>query len=145
MREPLNNLGCEIPIPADVPMPVASYQTAIEAMLRLMNEVPGEAIGPDRTVMLPSLSLQPAQLHGAAKALAAAHGLPLGGVTERPQEMPTRVVRGMGSRVDSSRALALGLPQDESAASIVQAYAEEHVLGRGDSEPEEPQLTDYRT
>ena len=41
-------------------------------------------------------------------------------VTESPQEMPTRVVRGMGSRVDSSRALALGLPQDESAASIVQ-------------------------
>ena len=59
--------------------------------------------------------------------------------------MPTRVVRGMGSRVDSSRALALGLPQDESAASIVQAYAEEYVLGSDTSEPEDPLLTDFRT
>ena len=59
--------------------------------------------------------------------------------------MPTRVVRGMGSVVGSSRALALGLPQDESAASIVQAYAKEYVLGRDTSEPEDPQLTDYRT
>ena len=36
--------------------------------------------------------------------------------------------------------------QDESAASIVQAYAEEHVLGSdAAAEPADPDLGDYRT
>ena len=51
-------------------MPVASYQTAIEAMLLLMNEVEADAIGPDRTLMLPSLSLPCAELHEAARCAA---------------------------------------------------------------------------
>ena len=64
---------------------------------------------------------------------------------EKPQEMPTRVVRGMGSATDGGRALALGLPQDDGAESIVKAYAEEHVLARDASEPEDPDVADYRT
>ena len=196
VREPLNGQDCEIPIPVDVPMPVASYQTAIEAMLLLMNEVTPEQLGADRTLcaqppggasrpprlalssspaprrapasqpswrashpsltrarsrrlvrhsMLPSLQLQPAELYAAAEALAAAHGLPLGAVHAKPQEMPTRVVRGMGSATDGGRARALGLPQDASAESIVQAYAEDHVLNRSAAEPEDPDVADYRT
>ena len=95
--------------------------------------------------MLPSLQLQPAELYAAAEALAAAHGLPLGAVHAKPQEMPTRVVRGMGSATDGGRARALGLPQDASAESIVHAYAEDHVLNRSAAEPEDPDVADYRT
>ena len=46
--------------------------------------------------------------------------------------MATRIVTGMGARVDAARALSLGLVQDESAASIVQAYADEYVLASQD-------------
>ena len=63
----------------------------------------------------------------------------------KPQEMPTRVVRGMGSATDGGRARALGLPQDASAESIVHAYAEDHVLNRSAAEPEDPDVADYRT
>ena len=35
VREPLNNLACEIPIPADVQMPVASYQASRPARAAL--------------------------------------------------------------------------------------------------------------
>ena len=40
---------------------------------------------------------------------------------EEPQEVATRVVRGMGSAVDGSRARALGVPADESIDAIVEA------------------------
>ena len=134
VREPLNGQDCNIPIPADVPMPVASYQTAVHAMELLMNEVPAEGLGADRVLMLPSLQLSPGELAEAAAALADEHGLPLGRVIEQPEELPTRVVRSMGACVDGGRALALGLPQDESAESIVKSYAAEHVLERADDD-----------
>ena len=43
-------------------------------------------------------------------------------------------------RVDGGRALALGLPQDESAASIVRAYADDHVFD-GAADDEQPPST----
>ena len=42
--------------------------------------------------------------------------------------MATRIVSSMGERSDGGRAMRLGLPRDESAATIVQMYAEEYVL-----------------
>ena len=38
------------------------------------------------------------------RSLADAHGLPCGSVTEAPQEMPTRVVRGMGEGAETRSA-----------------------------------------
>ena len=47
----------------------------------------------------------------------------------KAQEGPTRIVSSMGERVDGTRALALGIERDESAAAIVRMYAEENVPG----------------
>lgn len=83
-----------------------------------------------------------------------------GALLEEPDELATRVVRGMGERADGrprpsrcallwrrvrdtsarrpvgSRALKLGLLRDESADSIVGGYAEDYVV-QGGSEREE--------
>jgi nucleoside-diphosphate-sugar epimerase len=129
VREPLNGEDVLIPIPMDVRLPVASYQSVVANLAHLLDEVDGEALGPDRTLMLPSLSASPRDLFDAAAALAAQHGLAMGSADAREQELATRIVRGMGERSDGRRAEALGCVRDESPASIVQAYAEDYVLG----------------
>lgn len=128
VREPLNGLDCTIPVPMDVRLPVASYQTVVQAVGMLINDVDADALGHDRNLMLPSLSLSPQELHDAARALAAQHGLACAGATADAQEVATRIVSSMGERSVGDRASALGIPRDESAESIVRMYAEEWVL-----------------
>jgi hypothetical protein len=91
-----------------------------------VGQVANEDLGADRSLMLPSLSLSPADLHAAAKQLAAERGLAtFGTASARAQEVATRIVSSMGERSDGSRAMALGIPRDESAAEIVRMYADE--------------------
>jgi len=126
VREPLAGIDCTIPVPMDVRLPCASYQLVVRAMSTLLDEVASEDLGADRSLMLPSLSLSPADLHAAAKQLAAERGLAtFGTASARAQEVATRIVSSMGERSDGSRAMALGIPRDESAAEIVRMYADE--------------------
>ena len=89
-------------------------------------------MGYNRTLMQPSLSLSCAEMHAAAKKLAAEHGIPCADASSVEEEVASRIVSSMGERSDGSRGLALGLPQDVDADSVVRMYAEEHVLGGED-------------
>jgi len=128
VRDPLAGRHCRIPVPLDALMPVASYQTVVAAMEALLNDVSGEQLGADRTLMLPSLSASPRQLLEATIAAAGAHGIELGRVHEQVDPIAARVVGGMGSRTDGSRAAALGIAGDASVESIVQGYMDDYVL-----------------
>lgn len=59
VREPLARRDCTVPVPLDVVMPVASYQVVVRALETLLNDVEPAALGHDRTLMLPSLSMSP--------------------------------------------------------------------------------------
>jgi len=100
VRDPLAGRSCTVPVPLDVRMPVASYQSVVRAMDCLLNDVELAALGADRTFMLPSLSVSPQELMDATAPLAEAHGLSLGAVEEQISPIAERVVRGMGSRTD---------------------------------------------
>jgi len=129
VREPLNGEESLIPIPMGVKLPVASYQTVVGGIETLLNDVTTDALGDDKSVMLPSLSASPQDMYDAACKLAEEHGVALGEARARAQELPTRIVQGMAERSDGSRAMELGLPRDESADTIVAAYAADYVLG----------------
>jgi len=128
VRDTLAGGDATIPIPMDVKMPVASYQTVVSAISTLLSEVPSEAVGADRTLMLPSLSTSPQELYDAAVRLAVEHGLAIGTASARAEQVATTIVTNMGARSDGRRGEALGLPRDESADAIVRAYAAEYVL-----------------
>lgn len=134
VRDPLKGLDVSIPVPLDVKLPVASYQSVVGGVSAMLNDVPAASLGADRTTMLPSLSLSPGELHAAAQSFAASHSLPIGHASARAEEVATRIVSGMGSRADGSRAEGLGLPRDESADAIVAAYAADYVLPRLEAE-----------
>ena len=70
VREPLKGEDTTIPIPGGVRLPVASYQMVCQAMEHALLDIDGEALGHDRTLTLPSLSLSPLELHQAAQTLA---------------------------------------------------------------------------
>ena len=109
-------------------MPVASYQVVAEALETLLVDVDGGALGADRTLMLPALSLSNGELADAAARLAERRGLgQIGAVTEEVDAHAAAVVGGMARRVVSDRAVALGLPRDESAAAIVEGYAADYL------------------
>ena len=102
----------------------------VEGLAHLLDEVDGAALGADRTLMCPSVSLSCAELHAAARALAEQHGMAgaLGAARADAQEVATRIVSSMGERSNGARAVALGLPQDAGADEIVRMYADEWVL-----------------
>ena len=86
-----------------------------------------QRLGIDRMYMQPSLSTDCAQLHAAARQLAAERRLPCGGLDVNVDPVATRIVGGMARATDGARARALGLRGDESAASIVQLYARDNL------------------
>ena len=115
VREPLAGRNCTIPVPLDAKMPIASYQSVVQAMETLLNDVESEVLchdlsqptfpahhspprcsppyvttrpshpiptlqdlGPDRTLMLPSISASPRDLIVASAAAAEANGIQMG-------------------------------------------------------------------
>ena len=94
----------------------------------LLSDISGDALGADRTLMLPSISASPQDLYDAATQVAREHGLAIGKANARAQEVATRIVTGMGERSSGQRAEALGILKDEDAYKIVKAYAQDYIF-----------------
>ena len=128
IREPLNGVDFEMPIPLEVQHPMACYRTVVECFVKL-HELDGDAIGPDRAVGLPALNLTVAQLIDSLKRVAGNRHL--GAITFKDDPFIMKIVSGWPSAANSDRALALGLPQDKDVDSIVKAYIEDFAPAPG--------------
>ena len=129
VREPLAGLDTVAPVDANVRHAVTSHRTAIDALLTL-HELPAaqadRILGFDRTVFAPCTAVTLSELEAAVRAVVAtsAHGA-LGRVTYEPQPALSAAVASFPSRVDSSRALALGMAPSLDATAMVRAYVED--------------------
>jgi nucleoside-diphosphate-sugar epimerase len=124
IREPLNGEACLLPVPLEVRMPVLGHRAAAEGLIRL-HEAPGEAIGPDRALNFPSLSVSLADMLAALRRVA--QGRALGPVELVPDPAIERIVEGWPSETGWSRAKALGLECDRGIDAIIQAYIEDFL------------------
>src|SRR5262245_55292641 len=68
-REPLNGVECVLPVGTEAVMPLAGYRTIVECLVRL-HEAPGDKLGEDRAVSLPSLDVSVADMIAALKRVA---------------------------------------------------------------------------
>lgn len=118
-REPLAGRDYALPVSLETRLPVIGVDTAVECLLRLA-ELPAEALGDDRTVNLPSISVTVFEMVESLRRVAGER--PLGRVEVRPDGEIERIVRTWARHSRADRALALGLPQDESLEAIVRAY-----------------------
>ncbi len=127
-REPLGGDRCVLPVALETRMPVLGYRTAVDGLIRL-HEADGVAVGDDRGVNLPSLSVTVEEMIASLKRVAGDR--PLGPIEVREDPEIASIVAGWPRETAFGRALALGLPRDRDLDSIVRAYVEDFLPARG--------------
>ena len=125
-REPLNGEACYLPVSRDTVMANLGYRNAVEGMIALM-ELEGAKLGSDRAVGLPSKSYTMHECVAAMEKVAASRGISLGDVIDQPDPEIAAIVAGWPTETESARALALGLPQDQSLEQIIENYIDDFV------------------
>jgi nucleoside-diphosphate-sugar epimerase len=121
-REPLAGRDYVLPVRPETRMPVIGVRTAVECLIRL-GECDGEAVGEDRSLNLPSISVTVAEMIDSLRRVAGDRAT--GAIEIRPDPEIERIVSTWPLHASAERARALGLPQDRGLDDIVSAYLEE--------------------
>jgi nucleoside-diphosphate-sugar epimerase len=123
-REPLNGVDYSLPVGLDVRTPVIGERTAVECLLRLVS-IDGKALGDDRALNLPSISVTVGEMLDSLHRLG--RGRKLGSVRVEVEPRIEAIVRTWPLETTFERAIQLELPQDDSLDSIVKAYIADHL------------------
>jgi nucleoside-diphosphate-sugar epimerase len=123
-REPLAGKECVLPVGLELRHPLAGVRTIVEGLVRLHDADPG-VLGHDRAVTLPSISVTAGEMVECVQRVGA--GRPLGPIVVRPDPLIEAICGSWAKRASFDRALALGIPADESLDAIVQAYVEDEL------------------
>jgi nucleoside-diphosphate-sugar epimerase len=123
-REPLNGEEAVVPVDVDTVVPLSGYRTVVDNLIRL-HEVESDAIGADRGMNLPALSVSAQAMIDGLRAVAGERAL--GPITLKPDADIARIFAGWAERMASDRATKLGLVADESLEPIIHAYIEDFL------------------
>lgn len=123
-REPLNGTDYALPVPLTTRVAVLGYRTVIDGLLAL-HDIDGVRLGADRALNLPTLSLTVAEMIDSLKRVAT--GRQLGAIHAQFDAFTTNVVSGWPQSLQAQRAVALGLPRDESIDAIVREYMADYL------------------
>jgi nucleoside-diphosphate-sugar epimerase len=123
-REPLSGVDFDLPVSNGTRMAVSGYRTIVAGILAL-HEAESDAIGDDRSVNLPSISLTVAEMIEGLRRVAGER--PLGQINAVPDPAIQAICDGWPGRGQSPRADALGLPADKDLDSIIRAYIEDYA------------------
>jgi nucleoside-diphosphate-sugar epimerase len=125
-REPLNGIDFELPVDPSTKMPVLGYRAIVDGLIRLA-ELDGDALGDDRAVSLPALTVTCQDMTDAPRRVAA--GRPLGSISVKRDPFIERICNTWPQDIHFDRALALGLPVDASLDDIVAYYIADYLDG----------------
>ena len=120
-REPLNGEEAFLPVAEDFVHPVLGYRDAVAGLIRLMEVDAGE-LGSDRAYNLPSLAVSAAEMMAAVQRAGRRYGREPGPIIPKPDARIRAIVETWPGRMDSRRALGLGLPVSESLDAIIDDY-----------------------
>ena len=123
-REPLNGVDCALPVTPETVMPLLGYRAIVDGFVAL-HELSGEALGDDRAVSLPSLTVTVAEMIEALQRVAADRSL--GRITVEPDPFIQNIVATWPLDTHHDRALTLGLPKEDTLDEIVAYYIADYV------------------
>jgi nucleoside-diphosphate-sugar epimerase len=119
IREPLSGVDAICPVRPANAMACLSPRRVIEALVRA-HELPGEAFGLSRSLLLSGISVTAAQMEAAMKR--SAGNRKIGRVVWEPDAAIQKIVDGWPRASRSARAEKLGFTVDGSIDEIVQAF-----------------------
>jgi len=123
-REPLNGVDFVLPVRPETVMPLLGYRAIVDGILAL-HEVPGEDLGDDRAVSLPSLTVTVADMMDALYRVAGDRTL--GKIAVEPDPFIEAICASWAQDAYFDRATALGLPREDSLDEIVSYYIEDYL------------------
>lgn len=125
IREPLAGVDAVCPVTPETVMAVISPRRVIDAFVGLL-DVDRDAIGADRTVLLPGLAMRVGDAVDAVAEVAAEAGIgPIGQVRFEPDPHIQRIVGSWPPAIVSARAEALGMRGDSSVGAIVRHHIDD--------------------
>ncbi len=125
-REPLNGEAFALPVDPGTFMPVLGYRCCVKGLIAL-HEADGAALGDDRAIGLPAINGTVAEMIEALRRVGDAKGIALGPITVEPDPVIEKIVATWPLRIDAARALALGMPLDDSLDRVVEDYIEDFL------------------
>ena len=128
VRDRLAGRACVLPVSRDQEHPVLGYRAVVECFVRA-RDLDGAALGADRTLTLPSVTVTVGEMVEAVERFAAARGIALGPVLDEPDEVVRRIVGGWPTGTDGARALRLGFPEAPGLDEVIADYWED--FGKG--------------
>jgi len=123
-REPLNGVDIALPVQESTLMPVLGYRAIVDGIIRL-HELPSDALGDDRAVSLPALTVTVTDMLDALDRVA--DGKPLGKITIEPDPFIEEIVTSWARDTYYDRAIALGLPKEDSIDEIISYYIDDYL------------------
>ena len=124
IREPLNGESATCPVPRETRLWLLSPRKAIDSLVALY-EVPAAALGDDRIVNLPGLSVTVDQMVAALRAVGGEEAAAR--IAWQRDPAVERIVGSWPAAWDTQRAQALGLSGDTDFETIVRAYVEDEL------------------
>jgi D-erythronate 2-dehydrogenase len=122
IREPLNGEEAICPVPAETRMWLLSPGAAIECLIAA-HDLPGDALGTNRTLNVPGLSVTVTEMVAALERQAGPD------VTARIRwqidPRIERIISTWPAALDASRALALGFPRDDSFDTVIRRHMDD--------------------
>jgi nucleoside-diphosphate-sugar epimerase len=119
VREPLNGVAYECPVPPATPVWLLSPRRVVDAFIHA-HDLPPEAWGMNRALNLPGITVTVAQMIDAMGKIAGAETAKR--VSHKVDPRIEKIVMGWPVRFDTPRALAMGFKADPGIEAVIRDY-----------------------
>jgi len=119
VREPLNGVAYECPLPPETPVWLLSPRRVVEAFIHA-HDLPPEAWGMNRALNLPGITVSVGQMIAAMEKIAGVETAKR--VSYKVDPRIEKIVNGWPVRFDTPRALAMGFKADPGIEAVIRDY-----------------------
>ncbi|MBM3518123.1 MAG: NAD-dependent epimerase/dehydratase family protein [Alphaproteobacteria bacterium] len=124
IREPLSGVATNCPVAPETGLPCLSPRRVMEAFIAV-HEAPAEALGHNRTVLLPGLTVTAHDMVAAAERHAGNRRF--GQVSWQRDPFIQNIVDGWPKALSAARAASLGIKGDDTIDEIVRGFVEDYL------------------